>query len=269
MTSGQLTVTTKMSFGRTINNEKRKKFISAARNGRLEDVIVLSNDYSNDVIVLSEALVWSCENGHLNVVDWLKVFTAADVNYNSRGLWPYTPLTAASANDHFLIVNYLIEQCYADVNLTDKEGDTSLIKACRNVSMSLSMYLLCEVRGLEINIANNVGNTALHYAVWYNKEYITPLHEACVDGDVTEVSRLVLHRGHNVNVQNNAGFTPLHYACYYGHSDIVITLMFFGADEKIINDGGETPAQLAEKMRHNELLKFWIEPVYSKCCLNS
>ena len=254
VTSGQPTVTTEMSCKETLDN-KRRKFISAARNGRLEEVNVLSRYFSNDVIVLSEAFMWSCENGHLDVVKQLKGHAAADVNYDSRGLWPYTPLTAASANNHVAIVKFLIKNCNADVNLTDKQGDTSLIKACRNVSMSLSMYLLYEVTGLDINIANSVGNTALHYAVWCIKNDMTQLHEACADGDVTEVSSLVYDRGHNINVQNNAGYTPLHYACYNGHSDIVKILMSAGAKKKITTDGGENSARLAEKMRHNELLK--------------
>ena len=126
--------------------------------------------------------------------------------------------------------------------------------------MSVSMYLLCEVSDLNINIADRHGNTALHLAVWCSKDDFTQLHWACYSGyyyrgDVTKVLELVYVRGHNINVQDNDGNTPLHYACGNGYSDIVETLMLAGADETITNDEGKTPAQVAESEEHSELLK--------------
>ena len=237
-------------------SDDRKRFINAAENGQLKEVIKLSSKFSNDVKVLSEALIKSCDWGHLDVVKWLGGHTAADVNYNKYE-W-CTPLTAACENDHLDMVKYLVETCHADVNLPDSEDYTSLTMACRYVSMSLSMYLLCEVSDLDVNIADRDGNTALHLAVWCSKDRgYTQLHEACgySRGGVTEVLSLVYVRGHKINVQDNRGNTPLHKACYRGHSDIVETLMLAGADETITNDYGETPAQVAESAGHSELLK--------------
>ena len=234
-------------------SDDRERFIDAAEYGQLEEVIKLSSKFSNDVEVLSEALIWSCRWGHLDVVKWLR-HTEADVNYNKYKGW--TPLTAACVKDHLDIVKYLVETCHADVNLPDSEGYTSLTWACHNVSMSMSMYLLCEVSDLDVNIADSYGNTALHLAVWCSKDFgYTQLHGACGRADVTEVLSLVYVRGHKINVQDNIGDTPLHLACYTGHSDIVETLMLAGADETITNDEGKTPAQVAESKGHSELLK--------------
>ena len=89
-----------------------ERFFNAAQNGRLEEVIELSSKFSNDVKVLSKALIESCINGHLDVVKWLGGHTAADVNYNKRVLW--SPLTAACFKDHLdrPIVKYLVETCH-------------------------------------------------------------------------------------------------------------------------------------------------------------
>ena len=242
VTSSQLTVKTEMNSSE--RSDDRKRFINAARYGQLEDVIELSSKFSNDVEVLSQALRWSCRDGRLDVVKWLKGHTAANVNY--KGVW--TPLIAACSNDHLDMVKYLVETCHADVNLPDSRGDTSLTWACFRASMSVSMYL-CEVNNLDVNIADRYnGNTALHYAVWYRKDSgYTQLHWACgYRGDVTEVLRLVYVRGLTINVQDNDGNTPLHIACSNRHSDIVETLMLAGADETITNDDGKTPAQMAE-----------------------
>ena len=153
-----------------------ERFFKAAEYGQLEEVIKLSSKFSNDVEVLSEALIESCFNGHLDVVKWLVEHTAADVNYNEDEWW--TPLTAACFNDDLDIVKYLVETCHADVNLPDSEGYTSLTMACDRVSMSVSMYLLCEVSDLDVNIAYRYdGNTALHLAVWCSEGYgYTQLH---------------------------------------------------------------------------------------------
>ena len=237
-----------------VRSDDSWRFIYAAKCGRLEEVIKLSSKFSNDVEVLSKALIWSCLYGHLDVVKWLGGHTAADVNNNKYVLW--TPLTAACFNDHLDIVKYLVETCHADVNLLDSRGYTSLTQACRYVSMSMSMYLLCEVSDLDVNIADSYGNTALHLAVWRSKgRGYTQLHKACGRADVTEVLSLVYVRGHKINVQDNIGDTPLHLACSNGHSDIVETLMLAGADETITNDEGKTPAQMAESAGHSELLK--------------
>ena len=242
-----------MDSSKTSENEQR--FIDAARNGRLKEVIELSSKFSNDVKLVSEALTWSCIRGHLDVVTWLEGHTAADVNYNEKIAWWNTPLTAACSYNNLNIVRYLVESCNADVNLPNRAGNTPLTSACSHVCGPESKYLLCEVSDLDVNIADSEGNTAMHLAVWCSEDDRTQLHEACIMGDVTEVRRLVYVNGHEINVQDNVGDTPLHRACRSGYSDIVEILMLAGADETITNDRGQTPAQLAVWIRRSELLK--------------
>ena len=258
--------TTEMSSSETSDDRERIKV--AASEGQLNAVIELSTKFSGDVKLLSETLIWSCHEGHLDVVKWMVEHTAADVNYTAvirvTLTWGekvdnyYTPLTAACKYKHLDVLKYLVKTSRVDVNLPEnsKWGFTPLIRACGSYSMSLSMYLLSEVSDLDVNIADNIGNTALHYAVSCSKDDgYTQLHKACVKGDVTEVMRLVNVDDPMINAQSNGGYTPLHYACYLGHSDIVKTLMLAGADETITNNGWQTPAQVAVRFRHPELLK--------------
>ena len=246
------------------DSEKLKK---AAREGRLEDVIALLVKFSNDIELLNETLIWSCAAGHLEVVKWLAEHTTTDVNYsgkvtginvvNEEFSIYYTPVTAACGEGHLNVVKYLLEIAHADVNLPDS-GEwayTPLTRAC-GVSMPVSMYLLSEVTNLDVNIANSIGYTALHAAIWLGKNRgRTQLHNACIEGDMSEVDRLVYESDHMINLQDNAGYSPLHCSCYFGRSDVVKTLMLAGADETIRNSDTETPAQLAEERGHRNLLK--------------
>ena len=239
-----------MSFAST--SDDKKQFLIAAQNGKLEKVIELSQACRNDEKLANEALKGACTFGHFNVIKWLVEHTTADVNY--RGEYA-TPLTSACKHGDLEIVQYLVLTCHANINLQDCDGNTALMNACLLVNTAVSEYLLREVNEIDVNITNNYDDTALHYAVWRNKELDTKLDAACANGDAAEVDRLVLVCEYKINVQDNHGYTPLHLACYRGYKDIVETLMVAGADETITNDDMETPAQVAEKTGHNKLLK--------------
>ena len=252
VSSSQLTPKTEMSSCE--RSDDREIFLKAAEFGPLEELSELLSKFNYDMEVLSQALIRSCRGGHLDMVKWLCEHTAADVNYINMEVWQkYTPLTAACARDHLDVVIYFVETCQADVNLPDRYGFKPLTLACGYASMSMSMYLLREVSNLDVNIADNAGNIALHLAVWCCKDNYTQLHEACRVDNEKKVSNLVYVEGHNINVQDNGGNTPLHIACLYGHTEIVKILMIALADETITNDKRETPAQVAESEGHSEL----------------
>ena len=248
-------------------SDDRKRIKDAAYNGQLQDIIDLSTKFNNDVKLMSETLVFSCSGGHLNVVKWIMEHTAADVNYTGVirviATWKeevdnyFTPLTAVCQYKHLDVVKYLVETSRVDVNLSDSQwGYTPLIIACISANITESIYLLCKVRDLDVNIAGKSGYTDLHFAASSSKDLgFTKLHWACIKGDVTEVMKLVSIDDQMINVQSNGGYTPLHYACRFSHSDIVKTLMLAGADETITTITWKTPAQVAVEKGHRGLLK--------------
>ncbi|KAM8811109.1 tonsoku-like protein [Eudromia elegans] len=61
-----------------------------------------------------------------------------------------------------------------------------------------------------------------------NERGETPLHRACIEGDLRR-AQLLLKQGHPVNPRDYCGWTPLHEACNHGHLEIVRLLLEAGA----------------------------------------
>ena len=249
-----------MTFLSTLHNRNLKERLKeAASRGQLEEIINLSAECDKEL--LGAALINSCVEGHLNVVKWLVEHTAVDVNYKDKYTtmavtWKNncTPLIAACERGHLDIVKYLVLTCEASVNELDNDGDSPITTACFCVNAPVLIFLLNEVNGLDLNVTDSRGNTALHYTIWCVKNDCTELHLACYTGNVTKVQQLVLKA--DVNLQDNIGSTPLHAACYNGHSEVVMTMMLAGANETITNDSKETPADVAVSWKNDELVKF-------------
>ncbi|GFY33865.1 tonsoku-like protein [Trichonephila clavipes] len=93
-----------------------------------------------------------------------------------------------------------------------------------------------------------------------NEKGETPLHQACINGNLTVVKRLV-ESGHPVNTRDFCGWTPLHEACNYGFYEIVEYLLDKGA---AVNDRGGpkcegiTPLHDAASLGHIDVMRLLI-----------
>lgn len=94
-----------------------------------------------------------------------------------------------------------------------------------------------------------------------NSKGETPLHTACIAGNLTLVRRLV-DQGHLINIRDNCGWLPIHEACICGHKEIVELLVEKGAN---INDrggalcNGMTPLHDACCNGHLEIIEYLLE----------
>ncbi|KAI1317597.1 Ankyrin repeat domain-containing protein 40 [Mortierella claussenii] len=91
---------------------------------------------------------------------------------------------------------------------------------------------------------------------------VNDLHEMAAIGNL----KAVLHycqSGVNINAQNTMnGWTALHWATHRGHEPVVLALLMRGARRDILNNKGQTPADLAKKPEICEL--YGIEPAQSQ-----
>ncbi|VDI47999.1 uncharacterized protein MGAL_10B000940 [Mytilus galloprovincialis] len=169
------------------------------------------------------------------------------------------------------IVEYLIQNC-ADVNLSDKDGETCLMTACKGGHVDLVKLLFSNIS--DINKADNKGTTAFKIACVMGHTKVaellltrgadinksdsngwTPLKIAC-QAEHKDTVEMLLRNEANVNIEDNDGWTALMSACTHGNKDIVKSLLENGAIVKYsAHSGSTTPMIIAKSMGHKRVEK--------------
>ena len=131
-----------------------------------------------------------------------------------------------------------------DVNLQNKNGWTALHWAA-NRGNTDTVRLLCTVEGVDVNKQNKEGWTALHHAA--NSGHTDTVRLLCTVGGV------------NVTLQDKLGWTALHYASRQGHTSTVrVMLEVEGVDVNLQDTRGWTALHYAAHKGNEEMMKLLI-----------
>ncbi|MCL2832942.1 MAG: ankyrin repeat domain-containing protein [Treponema sp.] len=103
--------------------------------------------------------------------------------------------------------------------------ESIFIKACRTNDKAL-IDLFLDIGGEDLNLQDDLGNTALHYI--------------CMKGD-TDLAELTIKAGVRIDLENISGETPLHIAAARGSVIISGYLLDKGADINAVTMEGMTP----------------------------
>ncbi|MFY9676437.1 MAG: ankyrin repeat domain-containing protein, partial [Terriglobales bacterium] len=68
-----------------------------------------------------------------------------------------------------------------------------------------------------------------------------------------EAARHLLEHGAPVNARQHGGWVPIHAAAQNGDRPMVELLLKHGADAKLTNDDGKTPAMVAREKAHEDV----------------
>lgn len=159
------------------------------------------------------------------------------------------------------------------------EGNTALMLICRRYDGSFEMAELLINAGNRLNVQDEKGLTALHYATARGKEKVialllkhqarcdlldhrgrTPGHYAAISGvhfsdkeqSLSCMIQLV-NAGVKINAKDHSGNTALHLAAGKGEMEMVKKLIELGARADLRNKSSKTPADLAKSQGHAEV----------------
>ena len=196
----------------------------------------------------------------------------------------------------------------------DIDGRTALIKLCALNEKAHREFtsregrpcahekviqsLLCN--GLHLQAKDNLGRTALHWAVANGhgklvtilldnqdrlqvtliggfsltdhtnartKKQQTPLHLAAVKG-WHSIAKALLQHGADATATSDGGWTPLHNAAKEGHAEILALLIAAQASVQAITDNGRTALHWAAEQGHIDCVKLLLphfEPILLHC----
>lgn len=202
-----------------------------------------------------------------------------DINLN-------TPLHLACTNGHIAIIAPLAEKSQ-NLNLQNKMGDSPLIIACEKGNIDAAKILLA--KGADVNIKNLAGNTTLYYAVTSgNRAFVelilmnnlrevdtktnqgTALQIACRGGNGAIIDLLLDYgadptridekksKDFSQDLKNKLKF-PLHQCIKAGDVNRVRTMMQRGANDKLLDEEGNSSLHIAAMNGNGEIIALIAE----------
>lgn len=164
-----------------------------------------------------------------NRLDIAKLLLKHGANANATNSHSFSPLFFAKGTNMVLA----LIAGGADVNLRGGRQFTPLHMLAATETADVVAVLV--EHGADVNAKNDDGFTPLFLA------------------NGTNTMMALIAGGANVNERDPSGSTPLHYFSYGGKAAQVAFLLKMGADPKLQNEHGSTPADAAEAGKHHEL----------------
>lgn len=144
-----------------------------------------------------------------------------------------------------------------EVNARDPHGRTALCYAAAWGTAEDVATLL--EKGANPTIADNYGNTPLHYAVLYNTSPDYTQYER-IGGNTAAIRALLEHQA-NRDLGDNEGRTPLYHAAQLGQLYTALFLLANGANPCIADKKGRTARHATHALRNkgNENLDYYLK----------
>ena len=156
------------------------------------------------VTTVRALLLNACEKGDLEKVQTILSY-GGNINWQGYHIG-WSPLHYAANNDNEALLNLALGVPGVDVNSSDQDQETPLMRACQLGHVNIA-DLLCHADNIDVNLRDSSGRTALLHAVLEN-------HAGCV-----EVLRAT--NGVDWNIKDEDGDSALSVAVDQGYAEIL------------------------------------------------
>ncbi|KAL7163790.1 hypothetical protein ACSBR2_039836 [Camellia fascicularis] len=152
-------------------------------------------------------------------------------------------VAASSAHPDVVKILSAADPSVTGTNSAHEEGWAPLHSASSSGNSKLVSCILEEV-GADVNLKNDGGRTALHYAS--SKGWL-------------KITEILLSHGAKINLKDKVGCTPLHRAASTGNSELCEFLIEEGAEVDAIDKAGQTPLMSALICENKEVALLLIQ----------
>ncbi|XP_057684775.1 ankyrin repeat domain-containing protein 50 isoform X2 [Corythoichthys intestinalis] len=225
------------------------------------------------------ALILAAQEGHLGAA---RLLLDRRSPIDHRAYDGHSALSAALLEGRSEVAELLLRRG-ADADVRDAEGRPLLYLLVLDGQLSMASLLL-EKGGPPLESRDSEGRTALHVASWQGNtdaadlllkhgadpnardaEGRPPLHSMAWTGRAEVGRRLLSASGINVDLACHQGATALSIAAQQGHADVVSVLLEGRANPNHMDKYGRTPAIVARRQKHDEVLRL-LENFGAKPC---
>ncbi|CAL1546355.1 unnamed protein product [Lymnaea stagnalis] len=226
----------------TTNNNGETVLLLAARSGNIDVIRLLCQNKANvnkKSVLGDTPLMVAAGEGRLDIVE---EFCLRSAHVNATNLKGLSPLMWLDKGAVFEIAQLLIDKYRADVNHTNTDGESVLIRAVNEGFVGVVKVLV--EKGACVDYSTKSGWNALL--------------RATKKGNV-EIVSFLLQNNANVNQKTKDAWTALNLACFKNYSSIAETLIRHHADVNIVNSKGFSPLMCACNNRDLRIVKLLID----------
>ena len=193
-----------------------------------------------------------------------------------------SPLFIAAHLGRISFVNFLLEECYADIEqrgtyevAEDRSRHQVTPLWCAAVADKLEVVRTLIRHGAAVNALSDTQSTSVRSACYMTNidivrflvENGADIHRPNVNGGTclinsvqsVELCQFLIEQGASVNAVDNSGNLALHYAIREGRFDAVRLLLKHGSDTSVCNDFGDDALQTAALRGHADILEYLVQ----------
>lgn len=194
----------------------------------------------NEYIFDESVLMYACGSPKIKLVRWA---LSKNANVNIQNKYGQTSLMRACSCGDYEIVNLLLSQPNINVNCRDENKNCAFSYIIHNFNYVVEELLLHP--DIDVNSQDKSGYTILI--------------EASKGGHIETIEKLLSISKINVNIQNWVGVTALIAACESGHTEIVKKLLSHpNVDINIPKNDGNTPLMVVVCLCNHNLVELLL-----------
>ncbi|XP_071094926.1 ankyrin repeat domain-containing protein 17-like [Haliotis cracherodii] len=162
-------------------------------------------------------------------------------------------LHAACIGGHWEMVKYVVSQDFVDINSRRWNGKTALMLSAQRAPREVFDFILRRGGGKQFSPERYIQDKPCDQEGW---SMDNQLHDACLEGNLNMVRRILSKGQLDVNSRDRRERTPVMAAACAGHKDVIKLLINAGSNVSLVEDHGYNILHIATCIGHVAMVKY-------------